>query len=363
MKNITLSLCWILTFIFPVTAQRVGIGTTLPVAKLDIIGPGAIPAIPGPVSNGIIRIGVNAIEGIDIGKMVDSTFAGWIQSGYNGFVSDPLSLQPSGGNVGIGTINPVNKLSVAGNANITGNMGIGTTTPSTKLHVQGSLKVVDGSQGQGKILTSDATGLASWQSPSFPPPNSPDYYANVSICCQSWMTKNLNVSAYRNGDAIPKVTNAAAWAALTTGAYCYYNNDSTTYAATYGKIYNWYAVNDPRGLAPEGWHIPSAFEWMTLSECLGGILEAAGPLKEKGTSHWASPNLGATNLTSFTGLPSGLRVSAGTFTGIGVEGPMWSSTEYDVDRSWFLSMGAGSEAVSINYFVKTAGFTIRCIKD
>ena len=67
----------------------------------------------------------------------------------------------------------------------------------------------------------------------------------LTICCQSWMTKNLDVATYRNGDPIPKVTTDAAWAALTTGAYCYFNNDSATYAATYGKLYNWYAVNDP----------------------------------------------------------------------------------------------------------------------
>jgi hypothetical protein len=67
----------------------------------------------------------------------------------------------------------------------------------------------------------------------------------VTICGKDWMIKNLDVSTYRNGDPIPKVTDTAAWAGLTTGAYCYYNNDSTTYAATYGKIYNWYAVNDP----------------------------------------------------------------------------------------------------------------------
>ena len=82
----------------------------------------------------------------------------------------------------------------------------------------------------------------------------------VSICSQTWMFKNLNVDRYRNGDPIPNVTDPAIWAGLTTGAYCYYNNDSATYAVVYGKLYNWYAVNDPRGLAPEGWHVPSDVE-------------------------------------------------------------------------------------------------------
>src|SRR5688500_5567296 len=111
------------------------------------------------------------------------------------------------------------------------NVGIGTPSPTAKLHVNGTMKVVDGTQGAGKILTSDATGLASWQPP--PPPET--YYSTVGICCQSWISRNLDVDTYRNGDPIPHVTDNAAWLALTTGAYCYYNNDSATYAATYGK--------------------------------------------------------------------------------------------------------------------------------
>ena len=97
---------------------------------------------------------------------------------------------------------------------------------------------------------------------------------NVVIGAQKWKSKNLDVAFYRNGDAIPQVTDDAEWAALTTGAWCYYNNDSTL-GKTYGKLYNWYAVNDPRGLAPRGWHIPSDAEWTTLETTLGGS-SAAG---------------------------------------------------------------------------------------
>ena len=80
---------------------------------------------------------------------------------------------------------------------------------------------------------------------------------SVTIGTQVWTTQNLNVSTYRNGDIIPKVENGQTWGIITYGAYCYYNNDSASYAATYGKLYNWYAVNDPRGLAPVGYHIPT----------------------------------------------------------------------------------------------------------
>ena len=126
-------------------------------------------------------------------------------------------------------------------------------------------------------------------------------------CGQTWMLKNLDVDRYRNGDPIPKVTDPSIWTSLTTGAYCYYNNDSATYAATYGKLYNWYAVHDPRGLAPEGWHIPSDAEWATLETCLGGSSVAGGKMKETGTTHWTAPNTDATNSSGFAGLPGGFR--------------------------------------------------------
>ncbi len=322
-------------------AQNVSIGHAVPVAKLDIRGVAANPTIPGFASTGIFRIGVNVEEGIDIGKIGpsgSSPHTAWIQAGHSG-VADPLSLQPLGGNVGIGIVN---------------------TDPNAKLHVNGTLKIVDGTQGAGKILTSNATGLASWQPPPPPPPT---YYPGVTICCQSWMTKNLDVSTYRNGDVIPKVTDAAAWAALTTGAYCYYNNDSTTYAATYGKLYNWYAVNDSRGLAPQGWHVPTDFEWTTLGNCLGGDLVAGGPMKEIGTTHWATPNSGATNLSGFYGLPGGWRSFNGSFAGIGFFGFWWSSTEHDSNFAWYRALGYNDDNFDPNNYNKHYGFSVRCLRD
>ena len=240
------------------------------------------------------------------------------------------------------------------------NTGIGTTTPSATLHVNGTFKVTDGSQGAGKILTSNATGLASWQPPP-PPPGTND--PSVSICCQRWMTKNLDVSTYRNGDPIPKVMNNGVWESLTTGAYCYYMNDSATYAAIYGKLYNWYAVNDPRGLAPEGWYIPSDFEWSTLVSCLGGDLDAGGPLKEIGTTHWNDPNTGATNLSSFTGLPGGWRDSGGYFYNIGGAGTFWSSSVNNAGDPYYRGLSFNSDDVIRGQFSKNFGFSVRCLRD
>jgi len=240
------------------------------------------------------------------------------------------------------------------------NVGIGTTTPSATLHVNGTFKVVDGSQGDGKILTSDATGLASWQPPP-PPPGTND--PSVSICCQRWMTKNLDVSTYRNGDTIPNVTSNGDWVMLTTGAYCYYQNDSATYAATYGKLYNWYAVNDPRGLAPEGWYIPTDFEWTTLGNCLGGDSLAGGPMKEVDTTHWLSPNTGATNLTGFTGLPCGFRNQVGGFQQIGFTGYFWSSSVNFQTFAWNRHLYTGDDDLIRDAGNMRIGCSVRCIRE
>ena len=136
-----------------------------------------------------------------------------------------------------------------------------------------------------------------------PPINSIE---SVTICDQVWMKQNLNVVKYKNGDPIPQVTDPSVWAELTTGAWCFFDNDSTT-GEIYGKLYNFYAVVDPRGLAPRGWHVPSDAEWTTLGNCLGGDTVAGSALKETGTAHWLGSNADATNSSGFTGLPGGSR--------------------------------------------------------
>ena len=185
----------------------------------------------------------------------------------------------------------------------------------------------------------------------------------LTICCQSWMTTNLDVDSYRNGDPIPNITDPDAWQLLTTGAYCYYNNDSATYAAVYGKLYNWYAVNDPRGLAPEGWHVPTHFEWTTLTDCLGGESVAGGLMKETGTTHWQSPNTNATNISGFTGLPGGDRQSYGAYDGIGSYCIWWSSVEHLSLYAWCCSLGSSTSSVYVNYTYRNDGFSVRCIRD
>ena len=184
--------------------------------------------------------------------------------------------------------------------------------------------------------------------------------ASVTIGTQVWTKKNLDVSYYRNGDRIPQVKNPAKWAELTTGAWCWYNNDSAT-GAVYGKLYNWYAVHDPRGLAPEGWHVASDAEWWVASDFLGK--GSGGKMKEPGTAHWMNPNIDATNSSGFVGLPGGYRSETGQFCYINYLGLWWTSTEYNNSTAWYRRLLCFSSFLDWWRFPKEMGFSVRCIKN
>ena len=191
------------------------------------------------------------------------------------------------------------------------------------------------------------------------------YPTIVTNCSnQIWMQKNLNVSRYRNGDIIPQVTDVTQWNQLTTGAWCYYNNDPLN-GPIYGKLYNWYAVNDQRGLAPTGYHIPSDSEWTNLISCLGGNNVAGGAMKESSSINWVSPNTGATNSSGFTGIPGGYNDYG--FNHIGIRGYWWTSSEYisqgGVDYGKFYALYNFIASVDYSYTFKTRGYSVRCIKD
>ena len=194
---------------------------------------------------------------------------------------------------------------------------------------------------------------------------------SITIGTQTWTTKNLDVATYSDGTVIPQVTDPTAWASLTTGAWCYYNNDSGT-GTTYGKLYNWYAVagihdNDPntpnKKLAPTGYHVPSDAEWSTLTTFLGGENVAGGKMKETGTAHWNSPNTDATNSSGFTGLPGGSRNFNGTFSIIGNYGNWWSSSEFNTPNAWSRYLSYVNGTAYRNSFSKKFGFSVRCLRD
>ena len=216
----------------------------------------------------------------------------------------------------------------------------------------------------------------------------------VAIGTQVWMSTNLNVSTYRNGDVIPQVQDKDAWANLTTGAWCYYENDAKN-GVKYGKLYNWYAVNDPRGLAPAGWHIPTDGEWTVLENSLG---DDAGK-KMKSTSGWESwteditcsncktwnaeyrrkkeCNVcqdtrfngkktfsgNGTNSSGFSGLPGGYRDSDGDFSSVGNYNYWWSASDYDRTYAWYRRLNSYYSVLYRAVYIEVYGFSVRCVRD
>ena len=200
-------------------------------------------------------------------------------------------------------------------------------------------------------------------------------YNWVQIGDQVWMAENL---AY-----LPSINMVADGSEDAAGSYYYvYGYDGTNVAdakatdnyATYGVLYNWTAAMDGeassttnpsgiQGVCPAGWHLPSDAEWTELTDCLGGTSVAGGKLKETGTTHWNSPNTGATNETGFTALPGGYRYYSGKFLNVGNDGIWWSATEYPAYFAWYRSMYYSSSGVTRYYGDKEVGFSVRCVRD
>jgi uncharacterized protein (TIGR02145 family) len=187
-------------------------------------------------------------------------------------------------------------------------------------------------------------------------------YPTVVIGTQTWMAANLKTTKYNDGTSIPLVTDGTAWSTDSTAAYCWYNNDESTYKNPYGALYNWYAVNTGK-LAPTGWHVPTYAEWLTLITYLADSTTAGGKLKEAGTTHWWSPNTGATNSTGFTGVPSGSRYSNGFFYLNGEYVWIWSSTAASSTDGYHVYLVYNSNAIFRKGGAKNIGFSVRCVKN
>jgi uncharacterized protein (TIGR02145 family) len=179
---------------------------------------------------------------------------------------------------------------------------------------------------------------------------------------QIWMAENLKSTKFKDGTSpIPNIAGNAAWQALSSPAYCWYNNEVGN-KATYGALYNWYTVNTGK-LCPTGWHVPTDAEWTTLTDFLGGLAKAGGKLKETGTLHWISPNTGATNETGFTALPGGYRTLNGTYGLLGYFGKLWSATEYNATYARCRFLSNNDVDVVRENFNKKIGLSVRCVKD
>lgn len=185
-------------------------------------------------------------------------------------------------------------------------------------------------------------------------------FSKVNISGQIWMADNLNVGTFRNGDPIPQAKTNEEWlkaGANKQPAWCYFANDPKN-GEMFGKLYNWYAVNDPRVLAPFGWHIPSDEEWSILENYLGD----EGGTKMKSTSGWQD-NGNGTNSSSFSGLPGGVRYGNGTFYDFGTNGYWWSTTEYNTSVAWGRDLGYNKGKVGRSDSFKYEGLSVRCLRD
>jgi uncharacterized protein (TIGR02145 family) len=185
-------------------------------------------------------------------------------------------------------------------------------------------------------------------------------YRTVKIGTKWWMAENLKVTHYRNGTPILNLTDNIEWFNCRMSAFCNYNNDANI-AATYGILYNWYAVNDTNLLAPEGWHIASDSEFAELIDFAGGFETAGGKLKEAGVDHWHNPNLGAYNQYGFTALPGGVRGGT-SFGGIGFLAAFWTSTA-NWNQSYCYRMHWSDSIVGRYAIQRCDGFSVRCVKD
>jgi uncharacterized protein (TIGR02145 family) len=184
----------------------------------------------------------------------------------------------------------------------------------------------------------------------------------IKIGTQTWDATNLAVTHFRNSDPIPHAPTTEEWEKagnLGKPAWCFYNNDSAN-DKKYGKLYNWYAVNDKRGLAPEGRHVSTDTEWTKLINYLGG--EAVAGSKIKSTLGWNDKGNGS-NTSGFTALPGGYRFKNGVFNAIGYFGSWWSSTESYTYSAWFQSLRYDDDGIYRNNYGKQDGFSVRCLKN
>lgn len=187
-------------------------------------------------------------------------------------------------------------------------------------------------------------------------------YKTVKIGSQWWMAENLKTGRFNDNTSIPYVTDIAAWANLTTPAFCFYNNDSASFKSVYGALYNWYAVHTGK-LAPAGWHVPTEADWTTLINYLGGFATAGGKMKETGTGRWESPNTGADNSSGFTGLPGGIRLTFG-YRNLGLVAFWWSSDDSTQCCTSDHSLYYDYSFIAPNdYSPKVYGMSVRCIRD
>ena len=195
-------------------------------------------------------------------------------------------------------------------------------------------------------------------------------YSTVQIGDQCWFAENLRTTEYNNGETIPEVTDDSAWGGLSTGGRCSYDNDANN-VNTYGYLYNWYAVDDSRGLCPNGWHVPTDGEWMTLEMELGMSESEANSTGHRGTDQGTqmkssasdTPSWNGSNTSGFSALPGGLRNYVGSINFEGSNGFWWSASPNGTSSAWFRRLYSATDDVNRDSHPLRDGFSVRCVRD
>jgi uncharacterized protein (TIGR02145 family) len=194
-------------------------------------------------------------------------------------------------------------------------------------------------------------------------------YTPIKIGHQTWLKENLKTTRFRNGDSIRHLVQPSQWAETVEPAYSFYNDD-TNLIHDYGLLYNWYVVNDPRGVCPAGWRMPADSDWTELSMTFGGPTEAGAALKEAGFNHWIQMGVSATNVSGFSGLPGGHRTEEGAYERLQTYAFFWSADHYDGTACAEGQICAHECSLQgeTSYFLQDWGFkkrgmSVRCIKE
>ena len=187
-------------------------------------------------------------------------------------------------------------------------------------------------------------------------------YRTVVIGGKEWMAENLNTSTYRNGNELVAGLSAGNWQSSVNGAWQYYDLDEMN-ECPHGKMYNWYAVNDSRGICPSGWHVPSEVDWSILEVALGGQIVAGNKMKSAAAEYWLGGNANATNESGFSALGSGFYYFYGSFEGLTQGVNFWSATSFDASSAWVRSITFDMANLALSIYPKNSGFHVRCVRD
>jgi len=227
--------------------------------------------------------------------------------------------------------------------------------------------------GETGTVLQAVDGVPQWVDPDAVSDYDGNMYSTVTIGNQQWFAQNLRVTHYNNGDPIATGLDNTDWSETDEGAYAVYN-DNPANADIYGKLYNFFAVEDDRGLCPFGWRAATDQDWKDLEMFLGMSESEAnsngwrgqnegGMLKATGTEYWNSPNEGATNESGFTAMPGGSRGSSGHYFAINSMGRHWTSTSFDAEDSIWRSLSSTNAQIYRSEASKNMGYAVRCIKE